>query len=56
MGHWLEAHVSRLLGWGFIFDDVTEKDRVRWRAAQGLAALGPRAKPATPELKKLLYT
>jgi hypothetical protein len=36
--------------------DLTEEDRTRWRAAQGLAALGPLAKPAVPELEKLLYT
>jgi HEAT repeat protein len=38
------------------FKDVTEKDRIRWRAAQGLAALGPLAKPAVPELQRLLLT
>lgn len=32
------------------FADVTEDDRIRWRAAQGLAALGPLAKPAVPSL------
>jgi HEAT repeat protein len=36
--------------------DVTAKDRVRWRAAQGLSALGPLAKPAVPELTRLLFT
>lgn len=38
------------------FADVTEQDRRRWRAAQGLAALGPLAKPALPELQRLLFT
>jgi HEAT repeat protein len=36
--------------------DVTAKDRVRWRAAQGLSALGPLAKPAVPQLTRLLFT
>lgn len=36
--------------------DTTEEDRIRWRAAQGLSALGARAKPALPELKRLLFT
>jgi len=40
----------------FVFSDVTEEDRVRWRAAQGLAALGPLAKPGMPELERLLFT
>lgn len=38
------------------FSDITEDDRIRWRAAQGLAALGPMAAPAVPELKRLLFT
>jgi hypothetical protein len=36
--------------------DVTSEDRIRWRAAQGLSALGPLAKPAVPELSRLLFT
>ncbi len=36
--------------------DITSEDRVRWRAAQGLSALGPLAKPAVPELTRLLFT
>lgn len=40
----------------FFEDGITETDRVHWRAAQGLAALGPIAKPEIPELKRLLYT
>jgi hypothetical protein len=40
----------------FGFSDVTEEDRVRWRAAQGLAVLGMLASPAIPELKRLLFT
>jgi HEAT repeat protein len=36
--------------------DVTSEDRTRWRAAQGLSALGPLAKPAIPELTRLLFT
>jgi HEAT repeat protein len=35
---------------------ATEEDRTRWRAAQGLAELGPLTKPALPELKRLLFT
>ena len=54
---WSDSHMPR-----FIHDlmfpnvDLTEEDRRRWRAAQGLAALGPLAKPALPELTRLLYT
>jgi HEAT repeat protein len=36
--------------------DVTTQDRIRWRAAQGLSALGPLARPALPELQRLLFT
>lgn len=36
--------------------DTTDEDRVRWRAAQGLSALGAQAKPALPELNRLLFT
>jgi HEAT repeat protein len=42
--------------WSLGLADVTAKDRVRWRAAQGLSALGPLAKPAVPELTRLLFT
>jgi hypothetical protein len=45
--------------WWFLRDligEETQEDRVRWRAAQGLAALGPMASPAVPELKRLLFT
>ena len=55
--NWAEAHLSRSLSSRlFSVDPVTEDDRIRWRAAQGLAALGPLAKPARPELKRLLFT
>jgi hypothetical protein len=53
---WSTSHLPRALGLPFMFLDVTREDRTRWRAAQGLAALGPLAKPALPELKRLLYT
>jgi HEAT repeat protein len=46
----------RLTGRWYRFSDVAEEDRVRWRAAQGLAALGPLAKPGMPELERLLFT
>jgi HEAT repeat protein len=46
----------RVAGRRFSFTDVTEEDRIRWRAAQGLAALGPLAKSAIPELERLLFT
>jgi HEAT repeats/PBS lyase HEAT-like repeat len=39
-----------------LFDDTTTEDQIRWRAAQGLAALGHLATPAIPELKRLLFT
>ncbi len=52
----INAFLRRTSGTHIFFDDVTEADRVRWRAAQGLAALGPLAKPAVPELTRLLYT
>jgi hypothetical protein len=45
--------------WRFLRDsipDCYEEDLRRWRAAQGLAALGPLAKPALPELSRLLTT
>jgi hypothetical protein len=51
----LNAVVERVTG-SRPFGDGTEEDRIRWRAAQGLAALGPLAKPAMPELKRLLLT
>lgn len=54
---WSDKHLPPLLhGMLFSHMDLTEEDRKRWRAAQGLAALGPLAKPAVPELKRLLYT
>jgi HEAT repeats len=40
----------------YFASDVTSEDRIRWRAAQGLSALGPLAKPAIPELTRLLFT
>ncbi|SPE53133.1 putative HEAT domain containing protein [Verrucomicrobia bacterium] len=50
-------HVLERVLWKRIsFEDITQEDRRRWRAAQGLAALGPIAKPAVPELKRLLLT
>ncbi len=52
----LNALVRRVSGLRPGFGEVTQEDRTRWRAAQGLAALGPLAKPALPELKRLLYT
>jgi HEAT repeat protein len=48
--------LKRVFGTRIWFSDVTEQDRIRWRAAQGLAALGPLAKPTIPELKRLLLT
>ncbi|MDB6065813.1 MAG: putative domain containing protein [Pedosphaera sp.] len=53
---WLNSLCERVTGSRPFFNDLTEKDRIRWRAAQGLAALGPLAKPAVPELTRLLYT
>ena len=53
---WLDSHASGVLGRGFSFGDLTAEDRIRWRAAQGLAALGAIAESAVPELKRLLYT
>jgi hypothetical protein len=50
---WSNSHLARALSSQLWFLDITEEDRRRWRAAQGLAALGPLAKPALPELKQL---
>jgi hypothetical protein len=54
--NWSKRHLPWNLSSRLFDTDETEEDRVRWRAAQGLAALGPLAKPALPELKRLLYT
>jgi hypothetical protein len=53
---WLSELAERLSGRPLTFAVVTREDRIHWRAAQGLAALGPLALPALPELKRLLYT
>jgi hypothetical protein len=53
---WVNSHLPSVVSSLFWFLDVTEEDKRRWRAAQGLAALGPLAKPALPELKRLLRT
>jgi HEAT repeat protein len=46
----------KVFGTRILFSDITEEDRLRWRAAQGLAALGPLARGEVPELKRLLLT
>jgi hypothetical protein len=53
--HWSNQHLPDYLR-GLLLPnmDLTEADRRRWRAAEGLAVLGPLAKPALPELKRLL--
>jgi hypothetical protein len=43
-------------GTTYLSSDITSQDRIRWRAAQGLSALGPLAKSAVPELTRLLFT
>lgn len=47
---------QRVFGTRIWFRDITEEDKIRWRAAQGLSALGPLAKPAVPELTSLLFS
>jgi hypothetical protein len=53
---WTEKHLPGSISRRFDYLETTEEDWTRWRAAQGLSALGPLAKPALPELKRLLYT
>jgi hypothetical protein len=53
---WLNSYLPSAVSSQFWFLEVTEEDRRRWRAAQGLAALGPLAEPALLELKRLLHT
>jgi len=53
---WIQFNRKLERRWNLGLADVTAKDRVRWRAAQGLSALGPLAKPAVPELTHLLFT
>jgi hypothetical protein len=52
----LDSLTMKRFGWGFSMGEITSEDRIRWRAAQGLSALGPLAKPAVPELTHLLFT
>ena len=52
----LSSLAGRITGSRPLFGEVTKEDRTRWRAAQGLAVLGPLAKPAVPELRRLLFT
>lgn len=53
---WLNSMIDRVTGLNPWFGEITEEDRIRWRAAQGLAALGPFARSEVPELKRLLLT
>lgn len=53
---WARTHLPRWLSSRFNVQGITEEDRIRWRAAQGLSALGPLARPALPELQRLLLT
>ena len=52
----LDSLTRKHFGWSFSMGDITSEDRVRWGAAQGLSVLGPLAKPAMPELTRLLFT
>ncbi|HSU54936.1 MAG TPA: HEAT repeat domain-containing protein [Candidatus Dormibacteraeota bacterium] len=52
----LNTFIQRFTRGFLLFDDFTPEDRIRWRAAEGLAALGPLASPAIPELNRLLLT